>query len=152
MGFRSLRVIKRRRVEAGQASASIRIVTRNLQLRHRWELEHNEAWATAASLRGRLAIHHAGNGLFHSEFNPSPKKSVHFLQIWLKPTMSAASRATRRSRSPGGQPNTDVIVCGRARGDAWAFVRTQRFFFGKLEAKKQIVHRFRPAGPNGARD
>ena len=27
----------------------------------------------------------AGTGIFHSEYNPSPSKPVHFLQIWIEP-------------------------------------------------------------------
>jgi len=68
-------------------------------------LEHKTASATAPRSARRGAAHDAGTGITHSEYNPSPSQTVHFLQIWilperdgLPPATSSASSRRRRSR------------------------------------------------------
>lgn len=49
-------------------------------------LEHRDSSGGSGVIRpGELQHMTAGRGVMHSEFNPSPKKPVHLLQIWLLP-------------------------------------------------------------------
>jgi quercetin 2,3-dioxygenase len=87
MGFRSLRVINDDRVapDAGfgtHGHRDMEIITYVLT----GQLEHRDSLGAGGVLRrGDVQRMTAGTGIRHSEFNPSKKEPVHFLQIWLLP-------------------------------------------------------------------
>ena len=148
MGFRSLRVINDDVVEAGQGFGEhphrdAEIFSYVID----GELEHNDSMGNGRVIKaGDLQYISAGNGLFHSEFNPSPKKPVHFLQIWLKPAMSGGEpRYAEKSLGQAARPNDlTLLFAGEPRGDAVGIRADAEIFFGRLDAKKQLVHRFSP--------
>lgn len=50
------------------------------------EIQHRDSTGGQGIIRpGELQHMSAGTGVMHSEFNPSPKKGAHLLQIWLMP-------------------------------------------------------------------
>ncbi|PLX82823.1 MAG: quercetin 2,3-dioxygenase [Desulfuromonas sp.] len=86
-GFRKLRVINEDRVEAGggfplHPHRDMEIVSIVIEgaLKHQDSLGH-EGIIEAGQLQ-RIT---AGNGVRHSEYNPSDEEPVHFLQIWIFP-------------------------------------------------------------------
>ena len=145
MGFRSLRVINDDVVEPGQGFGEhphrdAEIFSYVID----GELEHKDSLGNGRVIKaGDLQYISAGNGLFHSEFNPSPKKPVHFLQIWLKPAMSGGEpRYAEKSLGQAARPNDlTLLFAGEPCGDAVGIRADAEIFFGKLDAKKQLVHR-----------
>jgi redox-sensitive bicupin YhaK (pirin superfamily) len=145
MGFRSLRVINDDIVEAGQGFGEhphrdAEIFSYVLD----GELEHKDSMGNGRVIKaGDLQYISAGRGVFHSEFNPSATKPVHFLQIWLTPqTAGGEPRYAEKAMGEAAKANElTLLFAGKPRDGAVGIRADADIYFGKLEAGKQLTHR-----------
>jgi len=132
MGFGSLRVINEDRVQPGMGFGThphrdMEIISYVLE----GALEHRDSLGTGSIIRpGDVQRLSAGTGVRHSEFNPSDREAVHFLQIWIEPSVRGVtpsyeqqsfSAEQKRGRlrlvaSPGGADGSVTI-----HQNAWVF-------------------------------
>ena len=118
MGFRSLHVINDDRVEAGKGFGEhphhdAEIFSYVID----GELEHKDSMGNGRVIKaGDLQYISAGRGIFHSEFNPSKKSPVHFLQIWIVPQHRGGEPSYEQKSFSEADKQGDLLLVASADG------------------------------------
>jgi quercetin 2,3-dioxygenase len=143
MGFHALRVINDDVVEPGTGFGKhphrdAEILTYVLEGR----LQHRDSMGNGSVIEaGDLQYMSAGNGVTHSEFNPSSDERVHLLQIWILPDHSGG--APRYAERPLGaaKPNAlTLLFAGNPRDGAVGIRADADVYVGKLDARERVEH------------
>ena len=148
MGFRSLRVINDDVVEPGggfgqHPHRDAEIFSYVIE----GELEHRDSMGNRRIIKaGDLQYMSAARGVSHSEFNPSPDRPVHFLQVWLKPNMGGGEpRYAEKSLGKDVRPNSLTLLFAAEPRDGAIGIRADAdVYLGTLDAGKQLTHRPSP--------
>jgi len=138
MGFRSLRVINEDRIEPGggfgtHPHRSMEIITYVIE----GELEHKDSLGNGGIIKaGQIQYMSAGEGVLHSEFNPSPTNRAHLLQIWMLPR-HAGGAPLYHEADPGARRvrnGLTTLVSGDGREGSIAMRQDGVISFGDLGA------------------
>ncbi len=143
MGFRSLRVINDDIVAAGQGFGThphrdAEIFSYVIE----GELEHKDSLGNGSVIKaGDLQYISAGNGVRHSEFNPSKQNPVHFLQVWLMPNTSGGEpRYAEKALGDKAKNNAlTLLFSGSPRGDAVEIRQDAEISFGKIDTGRSLT-------------
>lgn len=112
MGFRSLRVINEDVVQPGQGFGThphrdMEIITYVLE----GALAHKDSMGNGSTiLPGEVQRMTAGTGVTHSEFNKSPKETVHLLQIWILPEKKGLTPGYEQKTYTEAQKNGKLLL------------------------------------------
>jgi redox-sensitive bicupin YhaK (pirin superfamily) len=148
VGFRALRVINEDRVAPGQGFAAhshrdMEIVSYVLD----GALEHKDSLGNGAVLRpGEVQRISAGTGITHSEFNPSPTQSVHFLQIWLLPERDGLPPAYEQRFFPSAekQGRLRLVLSSDGSDGSVRVHQDARLYVSHLGAADTVVYDVEP--------
>jgi quercetin 2,3-dioxygenase len=148
MGFRTLRVINDDRVEPGAGFAThghrdMEIVSYVLD----GALEHKDSLGTGSVIRpGEVQRMTAGTGIRHSEFNPSEREPVHFLQLWILPERNGLPPGYEQKSFPEEERRGRFLLVGDRDGADGAVTIHQdaRLYVSSLPAGAGASHDLAP--------
>ena len=87
------------------------------------EIAHKDSVGNVATLPpGEFQLMSAGSGIRHSEFNPSDKNPLHFLQIWIEPNVYGEQPGYQQ-KAFGNKPGFTLVASPD--GEAGSFTLKQ---------------------------
>jgi hypothetical protein len=142
-GYRSLRVINDDLVLPGggfgmHPHRDMEIITYILS----GSLEHKDSMGNGRVIStGEFQYMAAGNGILHSEFNPSKEEAVHLLQIWILPdTKGVTPRYAEKSYKDDPGHGLRLVVSKTGRDGSIAIHQDADLWLAKLDAGNRVIH------------
>jgi len=144
MGYGPLRVINEDRVAPGKgfgahAHRDMEIISYVLDGR----LEHKDSMGTGSIIEpGDVQRMSAGTGVRHSEFNPTPHATVHFLQIWIEPNQRDLPPSYEQKHFPAEAKRGRLCLVGSpdAREGSVTIHQDTYLYVGLFNAEERAVH------------
>lgn len=139
MGFSALRVINDDRVApaAGfqtHGHSDMEIISYVIS----GEIAHKDSEGNVATLpTGEFQLMSAGSGIRHSEFNPSPEKSLHFLQIWIQPNVYGLAPGYQQ-KDFGSHPGLTLVISPDGR-EGSLVIKQDAFLYQLLAEAESIT-------------
>ena len=147
MSFRSLRVMNEDRVAPSQGFGShphrdMEIITYVLS----GGLQHKDSMGNGRVIQpGDFQYMSAGKGVMHSEFNPSPDKPAHFLQIWIMPDARGTKpRYAEKAMATAEAGRLHLITSKEGRDDSIAIHQDADLYLARFTGGEEITHTLRP--------
>lgn len=144
MGFRALRVINEDRVQGGRGFGAhshqdMEIVTYVLD----GALEHADSMGNRSIIvPGDIQRMSAGTGVTHSEFNGTPDRPVHFLQIWILPDRRGLGPGYEQKSVPPREERgaLRLIAARDGRDGAVTIHQDVDLYASRLEPAERVAH------------
>lgn len=150
MGFRALRVLNDDIIEPGRGFGrhphrDAEILTYVLS----GQLAHQDSMGNGSTIgAGNLQYMSAGDGVVHSEVNPSRDERVHLLQIWILPDPDQRGGPPRYAERPLGamaERNALTLLFAGRRRDAAVEIRADAdVYLGQFDAGADATHTLSP--------
>ena len=148
MGYGPLRVINDDTVQPGQGFGThghrdMEIITYVLE----GALEHKDSMNNGSIIRpGNVQRMSAGTGVRHSEFNPSRDESVHFLQIWIEPSVTGVRPGYEEKQFGTAEKKGQLrlIASPDGREGSVTIHQDAYVYASMLDGKDAVTHRLAP--------
>jgi len=147
MGFRTLRVINDDRVAAGAGFGEhphrdMEIISYVLE----GALEHKDSMGNGRIIKpGEFQYMAAGTGVLHSEYNPSKKEPVHFLQIWIQPDRAGTKPAYGEKVCSTAEPGRLNLIASKSGLDGSIRINQDAdLWLAKFGDSESVTHELRP--------
>ena len=105
------------------------------------QLEHQDSMGNGSIIYpGNLQYMSAGEGVYHSEYNPSDNEQVELYQIWMLPNQKGGKpRYEEKQLGPYTIRNgIKVLFSGDGRNDSTSIRQNAIFSFGHLEKEERL--------------
>jgi redox-sensitive bicupin YhaK (pirin superfamily) len=147
-GFGPLLVINEDRVQPGKGFGThghrdMEIVSYVLE----GALEHKDSLGNGSVIRpGDVQRMSAGTGVRHSEFNPSPREPVHFLQIWIQPDVTGIPPGYEEKHfdAASKRGRLRLVASPDGREGSVRIHQDARVYATLLDGAEQVVHALAP--------
>ncbi|HZP94571.1 MAG TPA: pirin family protein [Burkholderiales bacterium] len=148
VGFGALRVINEDRVAPGAGfdkhpHRDMEIISYVLD----GALEHRDSMGNGSVIRpGDVQRMSAGTGVFHSEYNPSQRDLVHFLQIWIEPAVySIAPSYEQKYFDPAEKRGRLRLLASPDGGDGSVKIHQDACLYAALvDGEERVEHEIAP--------
>ncbi len=111
------------------------------------QLQHRDSLGNGSIIKpGEIQKMTAGNGILHSEFNPSETEETHLLQIWIYPNKQSLEPAYDQIEiNPDQIQNNLGLIASSDKADNAIFINQDvKLYATKLESGIEIKHNFKP--------
>jgi len=110
------------------------------------ELKHQDSMGNGRIIKpGEFQYMAAGAGVVHSEYNPSEKAPVHFLQIWITPDRRGYPPAYAEKSSADTVPGRLNLVASRTGRDRSIRINQDAdVWLAKFSAGEALAHELKP--------
>ena len=147
MGFRNLRVINDDTVAPGAGFGEhphrdMEIISYVLD----GALEHRDSMGNGRVIKpGEFQYMAAGTGVLHSEYNPSKRDPVHFLQVWIQPdttgTKPAYGEKAYSSAAPG---RLNLVASNSGRDGSLRINQDADLWLAKFSDSEALTYELKP--------
>lgn len=111
------------------------------------ELAHKDSMGNGSVLRyGDVQRMSAGTGVMHSEFNHSPDKPVHFLQIWIEPAVKGIAPGYEEKHFDVASKQGRLCLIASPEGSDGSVMIHQdaRLYASLLQGEQSVTHALQP--------